>query len=279
MSSPPLHLSGPPFDLDRARSCGALISEAYRVAQAWEEDRVGPEAFEWTPSAELAEFRFADPMWADARGHALFERPQPYALLGFRDGVAYLALRGTSTPEDVITDLRLRQVEYGIPGCAGFGHVHAGFLALWSALREPILAALAAEEPEALVVGGHSMGAAVSTLAIPDLAVNAAPAELIHYAFGSPRVGSPTFAAAFHRLAAERDWRSVVSYRFVNSEDAVTHAPPPVRDRLVREDIWWEHVGVPIGFAANYGSLGRNHHFGRCYLHAIEHPDAPRSSE
>jgi triacylglycerol lipase len=261
VTSPPLHLPGPPFDLDRARTCGALIGEAYRISQAWEKDRVEPEAFEWSPAKTLTDFRFADP------------------LVGFRDGVAYVALRGTSTPEDLITDLRLGQADYAIPGCEGFGRVHAGFFALWSAIREAILAALAAEKPAEIVVGGHSMGAAVSTLAVPDLVVNAAPAKLVHYAFGSPRVGTPAFATASHALAAERGWKSAITYRFANSEDAITHAPPSVRDRLIGDDTLWEHVGVPIGFSANYGSIGRNHHFSRCYLHAIEHPDAPRSSE
>jgi hypothetical protein len=129
------------------------------------------------------------------------------------DGTALLSFRGTRPDDyrDLLTDLRANLVEW--PESAGY--VHDGFAVAVRGLRPQILDWIEHSKPdtEKLILTGHSLGAAMATLA----ASIWRPAWLV--TLGSPRVGNAAFIAT---VAAAH----VV--RFVDCCDAVTEVPPEV---------------------------------------------------
>ena len=76
---------------------------------------------------------------------------------------------------------------------------------------------------------GHSLGAALATLA----ANRYGKAQGL-YTFGSPRVGDDDFADAFH----------VCAYRFVNNNDIVAKAPPPIRYKHIGDLKYIDRSGI-----------------------------------
>jgi predicted lipase len=129
------------------------------------------------------------------------------------DGTTLLAFRGTQPDDvtDLATDLRAHTVAW--PESAG--RVHAGFAVAARSLIPQIQEWVAAENVDVrkMIVTGHSLGAALATLAGTVLR----PGVLV--ALGSPRVGDADFAAS---LAATN------LVRLVDCCDAVTEVPPPL---------------------------------------------------
>lgn len=138
------------------------------------------------------------------------------------DGASLLSFRGTQPDNyrNLITDLRANLVAWPESG----GLVHDGFATAVRALKPQILEWIGRAKPERskLILTGHSLGAAMATLA----ATIWPPEWLV--TIGSPRVGDATFVAtvvATHKV------------RFVDCCDAVTEVPP--------EFGGYRHVGEP----------------------------------
>lgn len=174
-----------------------------------------------------------------------------------------LAIRGTSSPEEWWDDLASAVLApWSGPGLVGFGFNRiyqtlrvvdlppppsltamaspvpaeagsfpeqvAATLGRHASAARPAPSATAAAVParrRTLVVAGHSLGAALSTLYMADHAAKAGEGGSIDgvevtasYTFASPRVGNPVFAAAFDAL-------SVSSWRVVNELDVVPKLP------------------------------------------------------
>jgi len=95
------------------------------------------------------------------------------------------------------------------------GRVHRGF-ARALGLVLPVLRKSLPEDSRRLIITGHSLGAAMATLAASLLE----PAEL--YTFGEPRVGNCTFANFMHRQCAV----GLIYHRYVDCCDIVSRVPP-----------------------------------------------------
>jgi hypothetical protein len=122
-----------------------------------------------------------------------------------------LAFRGTEPddPMDIIADAKFKKLPW--PRQSPTGNVHTGFAdALPESLWDRITNILKAT-PGRLLFTGHSLGAALATLAAslrrPDYLAT----------FGSPLVGDQTFASSLD---------SIVHDRFVGCRDLVTRVPP-----------------------------------------------------
>jgi len=148
------------------------------------------------------------------------------------DGRVFLAFRGTEAddPTDIGTDADFALRSWrGLPaGC----QVHTGFAnaldSLWDGHIQPWLA----DQPAGKVcITGHSLGAALATLA----ALLIENATLV--TFGSPRVGNGQFAACL----AGRNLR-----RYVDCSDVVTMVPP--------QELGYAHAG-PISYIDQAGML------------------------
>ena len=148
-------------------------------------------------------------------------------------GTAYVAVRGTSSMRDAFMDLDF----WGTPFRGGF--VHSGFQRCTQAVRDRVCDAV--KHSGEVVLTGHSLGGAVSTLLALDVAETFPDKKVRHVTFGSPRVGSPVFADHFDAVVP-------FSHRFYMRGDPVTWLPGFMGFR---------HVGKPHRLAGIGHSLRR----------------------
>lgn len=95
------------------------------------------------------------------------------------------------------------------------GRVHYKFYNSFHIVSEDIvnyISTLPIDSNTFIVCTGHSLGAAIATIAAEKLNAH----EL--YTFGSPRVGNRTFVNCLHR-------KNIKHYRFVNNNDIITVLP------------------------------------------------------
>ena len=126
--------------------------------------------------------------------------------------------------------------------------------------------------PKKLYITGHSLGSSLSTLSVPDIITNTkykASLPVVHYNLASPRTGDPKFAAAYNANKVE-------TYRVVNTCDIVPTVPLSVTSKDLPLPIY-QHVGVPVDFTAQYGSIVNNHSVSGSYLYALQHPEQPEA--
>jgi hypothetical protein len=133
---------------------------------------------------------------------------------------AFVAFRGTSDRDDVLTDLDIIPERYAL--LSGFGRVHGGFLTVYQLVRGSIVATLAAACAgcDQLLITGHSLGGALAVLAAPDIFLNMPPnlqPRLI--TFAGPRPGPCDFAKAFNSVIKS-------CFRVVNFLDVIPYLPP-----------------------------------------------------
>ena len=165
-----------------------------------------------------------------------------FAWIGRKGGITLVGFRGTALFGREMRSYRSNLSTDLIPW-AGPGQVHEGYYqALWQ-----LLAAIRRElkGERNIVLTGHSMGAALATLAAMLLEADRV------YAFASPRLGNREFADGF-----SRDIRVT---RFINRCDVLARMPftGEVRgsDPAVRQPYW--HVGRPVrlpGFGHSIGA-------------------------
>lgn len=191
--------------------------------------------------ASVAELAYADAERCEQLGLAwgfdeviFFDAHSTQALVMASQSLLILAFRGTEA--DKLQDL-LRDADARLEGGPLGGRVHKGFLgALREVLGPPhgLDVVLADKAPSrALWVTGHSLGAALATLAcatmVNDLWAGCQPSAL--YTFGSPRVGDETFANELGQRLGP------CVFRVVHNNDVICELPPP---------IGYHHVGRRI---------------------------------
>ena len=161
--------------------------------------------------------------------------------------IIVMAFRGTESMADALTDADARRVRAPLGGTA-----HRGFrLALakvWPAMREHFMIAMRESGPDTVVlVTGHSLGAALATLAAAELAEDGLKVSGL-YTYGSPRVGDRRFARSVECWLGEDR-----IFRVVNNNDVVARIPPwfagyrhvgaaryiTTDGRLVTSPAWW----------------------------------------
>jgi triacylglycerol lipase len=103
-----------------------------------------------------------------------------------------------------------------------------------------------------LYVAGHSLGGALSTLAVPDVARETGFTRPIMYNFGSPRVGDEAFARFYNRSFARS------TFRVFNTCDAAVSVPPPLPIPLVGGG-FFTHVDTGVVFTSQKKDLDQNH--------------------
>ena len=141
------------------------------------------------------------------------------------DRAAFLVFRGTDSWRDWVTNLKVTKTD----------GVHSGFRgafdALWTGrglesspigLKEFIAKHHDRNVP--LYITGHSLGAALATLAVDGL-IDAKVPVYASYTFASPRVGDAAFA---DELATKSAAASTKIFRVVNQGDMVSVLPPSI---------------------------------------------------
>jgi triacylglycerol lipase len=126
----------------------------------------------------------------------------------------FLVFRGTeaTNPADWARDAQFQPIAGQVSG-----RVHSGFRdaldEVWSAIEVDLAGSTAP-----VVITGHSLGAALATLAAARLSQAGTPVETVH-TYGQPRTGLRDFAAAYNSMLG------TVTFRFVNHIDLVTRVP------------------------------------------------------
>ncbi len=173
-----------------------------------------------------------------------FNRNGTQAFIAKNDEFAVLAFRGTQPNkwEDVRTDLRVikqRTIE---------GKVHTGFKNAFDDVKDEIVdmlrKSIGKEMP--LYITGHSLGAALATVATQELEEEFHDLIAACYTFGSPRVGDGKYEKGI----------KAPFYRIVNTTDIVTLVPfflgtfvhvgdPRYLSRRKAEGVYQIYRGIP----------------------------------
>lgn len=175
-----------------------------------------------------------------------FDNKETQAYIAGNNDLLLLAFRGTEgNVRDWMADLDIDLV--GGPG----GKVHEGFLTALSCVWRDIWAYISKERSSrALWVTGHSLGAALATLAVAKLRLEKDEPVNGLYTFGQPRTGDREFAKNF-----DADFERQ-AFRYVNNNDIVSRVPFRAmgyshvgtfryfdENGTQREDIsWWDKV-------------------------------------
>jgi len=221
----PMYFPPAPFDLNAAIRAGSLVDTAYDMYAQWQaQHKPRPEAFVWKPNSDL-DLQFSASLWGEDRRLLLLASREPFAFVAWSAaGEVFLVFRGSESAEDWAVNVSAEQVDYAL--APGYGRAHDGFYRVYSSMSAAVLAAVAdgcarAGGAPALTVAGHSLGSALSTLAVPDLLAHLpmplAATRISHYNLASPRTGDADFAAAY-------DANGVPTYRVVNAFDLVPAA-------------------------------------------------------
>lgn len=162
-----------------------------------------------------------------------------------------IVFRGSQTRVEWINNLTAVQKNY-TDSTSGqyYGKIHKGFLDNYREIIAPIPREIAQKLDPSVpcYISGHSLGAAVATLAALDIAMNVPQLkpQLQLYAYASPRVGDTTFAKLHNKMVPN-------SYRVVNNADAFNLVPPT---NTLGEYI---HIGQLWSFLSQNGDLLPNH--------------------
>ena len=139
-----------------------------------------------------------------------------------KDKSIYIVWRGSSSKKDFQNDASIDKVPFIEQG----EKVHIGFKSSWEAVKDETYEALdkalktlgGEDNIDNIIVCGHSLGAAVTTLFAYSIYTIYKSNKIISCTIGSPRVGNKVFKTNFDKSPIE-------SLRIVNNLDVVTRTP------------------------------------------------------
>ncbi|PRW56463.1 shewanella phosphatase 2 [Chlorella sorokiniana] len=219
-----------PDDAFVPKSCRSALmgsSTAYRAyVAAWMAsvayDKADGVSWETAARRELARWRFSDIRFGAQGGIEFFVADAP-------DNV-YLVFRGTDMNQAIDWKTNLRTEFITV---TGLGQVHKGFWQAFTAVHEAfkdIVTDFRAGR-KGIVYAGHSLGAAIATLAAASRQYRDKGSVANVFTFGSPKVGDATWAASYSNLGLDQ-----LTFRYVNDRDPVALVPPG-------GSIGYRHVG------------------------------------
>ncbi len=163
-----------------------------------------------------------------------------------------MIFRGTQRTTEWLLNLTALQINpQGEDNPQFMGQVHRGFVNIYQDLvtqTREIARKLDPKKP--CYISGHSLGAAIATLAAMDLAITMPQLrpQLRLYTYAGPRIGNPAFANAHSQLVPNH-------YRVVNLADLV----PLVPSTVFFNNINYVHAGQEWSFLSQNGDLLPNH--------------------
>ena len=275
------------FDIPRAVALGNSVAFAYHVydVEAGNTDQF-PTAALPDGYARVGEVFVNESLLSEAAPlsrlaavksgiSGLLNLDKPMGIIAASDDDVILAFRGTQTGFEWIHNGEFLKTPFTFKDANGAdfaaGQAESGFTSLYRGFttgREagaprlmPTLREIA--QGKHLTITGHSLGAAVATLAAMEAAVSlkGAITGLSVLTFASPLVGDKTFAGLFDTLIPD-------SWRVANRPDIVTYLPPPF--------VGYSHVATD--YPINSDHLTK--HSEACW-HALENlsvPDRPAAA-
>jgi triacylglycerol lipase len=208
-----------------------------------------------------------------------------FVAVGGEPKTAVVAIRGTESDTEWWDDMHWDLVPF--TKVANGGQVADGFFGIYQTfgtmvpgqqqssqpsatfaadVAQAVAGGLAADLDPSLptVVCGHSLGSALATLLVADVAANT-PLRPQAWTFASPQVGDAIFAARYGGL-------TTVSWRIYNQVDVVPYFPVDITD---------SYQPITTGYAIN--SLGKAHwnlscaHALNTYMHVLSSGTVPLS--
>jgi triacylglycerol lipase len=191
-------------------------------------------------------------------------RPNVFGFVAKSADAVAVCFRGTQSPEEWVKDFDFLHVPYqAVPD---FGDVHQGFQQVYDTVQASAIAGVAACGARArTLVIGHSLGAALTILCAPDLAINelSGPPPEVHN-FAGPRLAAPDDPDIFKSTFASKFGATISTcIRIVNRWDIVPHLPPAVAA--------YQHVGQGVDIDGGFTlDLARAHNLQQSYLVGLE---------
>jgi hypothetical protein len=232
-----------------------------------------PSEFSWTPSDScpitgpafpVDQWSFVGPIWSSFTPHTTTVS-EPFAVFarGPEDHTAFLAFRGSQTDDDFTMDGKRKMVPYNPPMPSPIEgiQVEQGFYEVFNGLDQGELMAVMSQITGGgrLIVTGHSLGSALSTLTVPLACTAGIPStNILHYNQASPKVGDANFQGYYNNLGVQ-------TFRLVNTYDEVPKLPPGA----------YVPVGVEAPFGADYPTEAERHNPCCSYSYALFNPTAP----
>jgi triacylglycerol lipase len=245
------------FNFERSVELGELVNQAYFQFGAFEGER------NWKLDGDYSlvkEFTYA---WIEKGTHnfdhalariGLLKASRgarvPFGFAAQKKDSIYLIFRGTQTVKEWMRNFNISLSPYLT---SAFGKVHEGFLRTYNSIRREIMESLSGRKhADRLLVAGHSLGAAIATLALPDIEAHASINVESAYTFGSPRVGDDAFVKAFNMRFGKK------SFRIANTSDIVTQIPLPA-PLVGKIGGYFSHVDTPVDMTVQTNDLEQNH--------------------
>ncbi len=222
------------MDLNKAILYAQLVNEAYRPNPGDLKNRAGDVVSAGLGAAQtqfdIITTIYANDLATQANpGRAATQVSIGLILQAQGSGAAVIAFRGTEGIKEWVLDANFGTIP--CPFLASAGETEDGFTNMY----ESVVTGTAAGSPklvesltslpwkqaiETMTVCGHSLGAALATLATLDIAVNA-PApyhNVTSYTYASPRTGNVQFASKYNQMVAN-------TFRIANELDVVPRLP------------------------------------------------------
>lgn len=269
----------PNYDLLTGQTCLFLVHVASNMAIQWCEAGSPPSTYDWRPQNpcpvtsgkfDVSQWDFGDLIWSTfTTGGKLYTAP--FGFTATYNGNNYLVFRGTKTKaeEEMDYDFSLTNYDPPTPNPPNNLKVEQGFYTVYNGLLEPLQQELKKlpDSSAPLTITGHSLGSALSTLAVPvaisifENQISPNQMKVQHYNQASPMVGDSNFASYYNGL-------NCLTFRLVNTVDEVPKLPP--------QDLGYIHVGTEVAFTADNGSEPFNNHDSCCtYAYALNNPQNP----
>jgi triacylglycerol lipase len=269
----------PKFDEKRAIELGKLVNQGYQHFENFKSKQLWEIKDSYTLACEVLYRTFlsfdADevtpPTAIDIEMEALQQSPAiegngsdqvsfgitdfvikdiPVGFVATRENNAYLVFRGTVTPREWIFDANIKMTPYRVPG---WGNVSDGFQNIYNRSRDSFMKKLNALGNDfELFITGHSLGGALSLLALPDVVNSTHFKKPILYNFACPRVGDDDFVKTYNALPGQQ------TFRVVNTSDLATSIPLPIGVPFLPSGNY-SHVETPVDFTMQGNSLALNH--------------------
>ena len=190
--------------------------------------------------------------WGFAKS-VFLDRRETQGFVASNANMILISFRGTEPKQllDWMTDADAIPVDF-----LG-GKVHAGFLRALNYIWDDVTSAIAALQTDAqsVWITGHSLGAALATLAVGKFRIELAKPVNGVYTYGSPRVGDTDFQMRFNHLC------QLTTFRYVNNADVVTRVPT--------REMGYRHIGTLLYFD-DKGNIQSDIHWWNQFVDSIK---------
>lgn len=274
-SNPPGSIGAEPFDLDLALELGRLCLQSYQMLDDFNNGRNFelPAPFKLEKVFCTTERFIGESIDADSTQDKQFctgKDEVPIAFVATSGEEIFLVFRGTKDIVEWIKDAEFLKEPYDfVPGA---GNTEEGFTKVYRSIHQPIIdevntLADSTENFTTLFVTGHSLGAALAILSIPELIDKTTFNQPVMYNFAGPRVGDMTFKNLYDSLIG-------TSWRVYNTRDEAPRYPP----------LRFKYIHVKTNMSITFGKkpidpnrIEENHEMCNYYKHLCDMTSDPET--